>query len=154
MFTAFLIKGGTEMSDVVVKSLKNLQNEITYGPGNKLLTDEPLSLGGEGKSPDPYTLILAALGSCISMTTKLYAKRKGWPLEEVTVRLRQQRIHVKDCEECGTSSNDAFVHKIERSVSFKGKLSVEQIERLHEISHKCPVHKTLSSRIVITDMKD
>jgi putative redox protein len=130
-----------------------LQNEVRYGNNQTLITDEPLEAGGEGAGPDPYSLILGALGSCISMTTRLYAKRKGWPLERVTVRLRQQRIHLKDCLECKDAA-EGYVHRIERSVSFEGNLNEEQLGRLHEIAHKCPVHKTLSSPIVIAELKD
>jgi putative redox protein len=141
------------MSEVVVTSLSNLKNEFRYGAGHKLITDEPVEAGGEDAGPDPYTLILAALGSCISMTVTLYAKRKGWPLQRVIVRLRQQRIHAADCEEC-TRSSEGYVHRIERSVTFEGDLSEEQRTRLQEISHKCPVHKTLTSEVVISEIKD
>ena len=140
------------MSDVTVTSLANLRNEVCYGAGHALITDEPVAAGGEDAGPDPYTLLLAALGSCISMTTMLYARRKAWPVERVTVHLRQQRIHGKDCQEC-EQKTDGFVHRIERSVSFEGVLSEEQLARLQEIAHKCPVHKTLTSQIVITEMK-
>ena len=140
------------MADVTVTSQTNLQNEVRYGAAaNIIITDEPVAAGGEGTGPDPYTLLLAALGSCISMTVTLYAKRKAWPLERVTVRLRQSRIHAADCEEC-QHSTDGFVHRIERSVSFEGDLTDEQRSRLQEISHKCPVHKTLTSEIVITEL--
>jgi putative redox protein len=141
------------MSEVVVTSLSNLKNEVQYGAGHKLLTDEPVEAGGTDAGPDPYTLILAALGSCISMTVTLYAKRKAWPLQRVVVRLRQRRIHAADCKEC-TRTTDGFVHRIERSVTFEGDLSEEQRTRLQEIAHKCPVHKVLSSEIVISDMDD
>ena len=140
------------MSYVTVTSQANLQNEVRYGD-HTFVTDEPSEAGGEDAGPDPYTLLLGALGSCISMTAMLYARRKGWPLERVTVRLRQQRIHAKDCEEC-ERSQDSFVHRIERAVTFEGNLSDEQRARLQEISHKCPVHKTLTSEIVIVDLKD
>jgi putative redox protein len=140
------------MSDVTVTSLSNLQNEVRYG-SHTFITDEPRDAGGEDAGPDPYALLLGALGSCISMTTMLYARRKGWPLERVTVRLRQQRIHAKDCAEC-ERTEDGFVHRIERAVSFEGNLSDEQRARLQEISHMCPVHKTLTSEIVIVDLKD
>ena len=139
------------MSEVVVTSQTNLRNEVRYGAGHTFTTDEPVAAGGEDAGPDPYTLLLAALGSCISMTLKLYARRKQWPLESVTVRLRQNRIHSKDCKEC---LQDGYVHRIERSVSFTGPLSDEQRARLEEIAHKCPVHKTLTSEIVITELKD
>src|SRR5919202_3736649 len=110
------------MSEVVVTSLANLRNEVRYGAGHVLVTDEPADAGGEDAGPDPYTLLLAALGSCVSMTLMLYARRKGWPLERVTVRLRQQRVHAKDCAECERSS-EGYVHRIERSVTVEGDLS-------------------------------
>ena len=141
------------MSDVIVKSISNLKNEVRYGNEQTLVTDEPLEAGGEDAGPDPYALLLAALGSCISMTVTLYARRKGWPLERVIVRLRQNRIHAADCQEC-TNTTEGFVHRIDRSVTFEGNLSEEQRIRLQEISHKCPVHKTLTSEIVITELKD
>lgn len=141
------------MSEVVVTSLANLQNEVRYGTDHTFITDEPLEAGGEDAGPDPYTLLLAALGSCISMTVRLYARRKEWPLERVTVRLRQKRTHAKDCAEC-VDALEGYVHRIERSVTFEGNLSEEQLKRLEEIAHKCPVHKTLTSPIVIATLKD
>lgn len=141
------------MSDVIVTSIAHLKNEVQYGNYNTLLTDEPLEAGGEDAGPDPYTLLLAALGSCISMTVTLYARRKGWPLERVIVRLRQNRIHAGDCQEC-TQATEGFVQRIERSVTLEGDLSEEQRIRLQEISHKCPVHKTLTSEIVIAELKE
>lgn len=141
------------MSDVTVTSLSNLQNEVQYGDKRTLITDEPVAVGGEDAGPDPYTLLLAALGSCISMTVTLYARRKAWPLKRVTVRLRQQRIHATDCTECAEGT-EGYVHRVQRSVSFEGDLSEEQLARLQEIAHKCPVHKTLSSAIVISELRE
>lgn len=141
------------MSEVVVTSQANLRNEVRYGAGHSFTTDEPSAAGGEDAGPNPYTLLLAALGSCISMTVTLYARRKQWPLESVTVRLRQNRIHSKDCKECEQLA-DGYVHRIERAVSFTGPLSDEQRARLQEISHKCPVHKTLTSPIIVADFED
>jgi uncharacterized OsmC-like protein len=138
------------MSDVIVTSLANLQNEVRYDGGRTFTTDEPASLGGDGAGPDPYTLLLAALGSCISMTIKLYARRKGWPVGRVTVRLTQRRVHAKDCAECETSG-DAFIHRIERAVEIEGDLTEEQRARLREIAQKCPVHRTLTSEIVVAE---
>ncbi len=139
------------MSEVTVRSLSNLKNEVIYGPGRTIIVDEPVEVGGEGAGPDPYTLLLGALGSCISITVTLYARRKQWPVERVTVRLRQNRIHAKDCTEC-EQSTEGYVHRIQRSVEIEGNLTDEQRARLQEIAHKCPVHKTLSSNIVITEM--
>ena len=141
------------MGEVTVTSLAGLRNEVRYGAGQTFITDEPLSAGGEDAGPDPYTLLLAALGSCISMTVTLYARRKAWPLERVTVRLRQQRIHAQDCLDCQTKT-DTYVHRIERAVTFDGALTDEQRARLREIAHKCPVHKTLTSEIVIAEWPD
>ena len=140
------------MSEVVVTSQTNLRNEVSYGPGHSFITDEPVAAGGEDAGPDPYTLLLSALGSCISMTVTLYARRKQWPLEQVTVRLRQNRIHSKDCKEC--NEKEGYIHRIERSVSFTGPLTDEQRTRLQEIAHKCPVHKTFTSPIVVAELKD
>ena len=141
------------MSEVTVTSLSNLQNEVRYGDGRTLVTDEPAGLGGDDAGPDPYTLLLGALGSCISMTVTMYARRKGWPLERVVVRLRQQRIHAKDCAECERTT-EGFVHRIERAVTVEGDLTDEQRARLQEIANKCPVHKTLTSEIVVAGLSD
>lgn len=141
------------MSEVVVTSQTNLRNEVRYGEGRSFITDEPVSAGGEDAGPDPYTLLLAALGSCISMTLTMYAKRKQWPLESVSVRLRQNRIHAKDCKEC-IQGQDGYIQRIERSVTITGPLSEEQHARLQEIAHRCPVHKTLTSPIIITDSSE
>ncbi len=141
------------MSEVVVTSQTNLRNEVRYGEGQSFITDEPVSAGGEDAGPDPYTLLLGALGSCISMTLMMYAKRKQWPLESVSVRLRQNRVHAKDCKECAHAT-DGYIQRIERSVTLTGPLSDEQHARLQEIAHKCPVHKTLTSEIVITSMSE
>jgi putative redox protein len=139
------------MAEVIVTSLSNLQNEVRYGESHTLITDEPVAAGGEDAGPDPYTLLLAAFGSCISMTVTLYARRKAWPLERVIVRLRMERIHARDCVEC-THTTEGFVHRIQRAVSFAGELTAEQHARLQEIAQKCPVHKTLTAEIVITEL--
>ena len=140
------------MSDVTVTSLSNLRNEVRYDD-SIFITDEPLEAGGDNAGPDPYTLLLAALGSCISMTVTLYARRKSWPLKKVSVSLRQQRIHARDCQECDQSM-EGYFHRIELAVVFEGDLTEEQQARLQEIAHKCPVHKTLSSQIVIADLEN
>jgi putative redox protein len=140
------------MSEVIVTSQKNLQNLVQFPDGRTLTTDEPAGIG-DGAGFDPYSLLLAALGSCISMTVTLYARRKQWPLEQVIVKLRQNRVHAKDCQECAENM-EGYVHRIERSVTFVGDLTEEQRARLKEISHKCPVHKTLTSPIVIAELKE
>ncbi len=140
------------MDEVIVTSELNLRNVVSYGEGKTFTTDEPARAGGEGAGPDPYTLVLAALGSCISMTLTLYARRKQWGLKRVTVRLRKERLHAKDCGDCVTET-DSFVHRIERHVTVEGDLTDEQRARLQEIAHKCPIHKMLTSEIVVADWK-
>jgi len=141
------------MGEVTVESISGLRNEVRYGAGQTFTTDEPLEAGGEGAGPDPYTLLLAALGSCISMTVTLYARRKNWKVSRVRVRLRMRRVHAKDCDECATKG-DAFVHRVERDVSIEGELDEEQHARLQEIAHRCPVHRTLAGEIVISDIPE
>jgi putative redox protein len=139
------------MDEVTVTSLKNLKHQVIYADGKTFLVDEPKSVGGEGAGPDPYTLLLAALGGCTSMTLLMYARRKNWNLERVTIRLSQERVHSKDCFDCETETN-GFIHRIERKITLEGDLDEAQKARLMEISHACPVHKTLSAPIVIWDV--
>ncbi len=131
---------------VVVRGGAGLAQEIVAG-GHRLSADEPVALGGTDSGPSPYDLLLAALGACTSMTVALYARRKGWPLEGVTVRLRHARIHAADCAECETKVG--MLDRIEREVRFEGALSAEQRSRLLEIASKCPVHRTLTSEVDI-----
>ncbi|MFY9608760.1 MAG: OsmC family protein [Blastocatellia bacterium] len=139
------------MSEVIVSSDGFLKQQITAG-AHTLIADEPREAGGSDAGPDPYALLLAALGACTSMTLQLYAKRKGIPLEKVQVSLRNSRIHAKDCEDC--DSKEGKIEQIERYISLTGPLTDEQKERLLEIARRCPVHKTLTSEIVIKDSLD
>jgi putative redox protein len=112
-----------------------------------LLADEPRAAGGDDRGPSPYRLLLMALGSCTSMTIRLYAARKGWPLERTTVRLRHFRDYIVDCEDC--EDKDAKMERIERVIEFAGDLDDAQRAKLLEIANKCPVHRTLESKIHI-----
>ena len=116
--------------------------EINAGP-HRLRSDEPASAGGTATGPTPYDLLLAALGSCTSMTVTMYARRKEWPLEHVTVRLRHSRVHAEDCAACDTT--DARVSLIERDIELRGALDEDQRARLLDIANRCPVHRTLTS---------
>jgi len=119
---------------------------IAVGP-HRLAADEPTAVGGTDAGPNPYDLLLASLGSCTSMTVALYARRKGWPLETVTVRLRHARIHAADCSECET--REGMIDRIEVDLEMAGPLTDAQRARLVEIAGKCPVHRTLTSEIDI-----
>ncbi len=104
---------------------------------HEVVADEPEPLG-QDKGPTPYDLLLMALGSCVAMTFRMYADRKGWDLQEVQVNLNQKRIHSNDCEEC--ESKEGFVHTIEKEVRLIGNLDDTQRARLIEISDNCPVN--------------
>jgi uncharacterized OsmC-like protein len=134
------------MAEVIVSSSGFLKQQITAG-NHELIADEPRESGGSDAGPDPYSLLLAALGACTSMTLQLYSRRKQWPLEQVTVRLRHDRIHAEDCSDCATKVG--MIDRIERVISLTGTLTEEQKARLLEIANNCPVHKTLTSEISI-----
>ena len=123
------------------------QQRITVG-SHSFLADEPASLGGAGSGPGPYDLLLAALGACTSMTMRLYAERKGWPLTAISVRLRHAKIHASDCADCETR-DDAWVDEISKEIALEGPLDSTQRERLIEIAARCPVHRTLESEVKI-----
>jgi len=139
------------MAEVIVSSDGFLKQQITAGR-HKLIADEPREVGGSDAGPDPYSLLLAALGACTSMTLQLYARKKEWPLEKVEVSLRQSHIHAEDCKEC--KSKEGKITHIERFISLTGPLTHEQRARLLEIAQKCPVHKTLTGGVFIEDYLD
>jgi putative redox protein len=112
-----------------------------------LAADEPRSLRGTDAGPTPYELMLAALASCTAMTVRMYADRKGWPLEETVVWLQQARPHEPDCEKCPTEK--VGMGTIERRVELGGQLTDEQRARLLEIADRCPVKQTLERGITI-----
>jgi uncharacterized OsmC-like protein len=134
-------------TDVIVKGdASGFAQEIVAGP-HRLTADEPVEFGGKNTGPGPYDLLLAALGSCTSMTISLYARARKWPLESVTVNLRHSKIHAADCRDCETK--EGKIDRIEREIHLVGNLDPEQQKKLLEIADKCPVHRTLESEIDI-----
>lgn len=128
---------------------KNERFTTTLTAGRHHLTaDEPETIeGGNDQGPDPYDYLLMALGSCTVMTVKMYARRKGWPLEDLYLELRHNKRHIEDCEHC--EEKDSKLDYIEIELIAKGDLSEEQLDRFLDISKKCPVHRTLTSDIRI-----
>lgn len=119
--------------------------QITAGH-HELVADEPRPIGDDA-GPTPYDLLLAALGTCTSMTVRMYADRKGWPLKRVRVTLRHSRIHAKDCADCETTNG--WIDHIDRDVELTGDLDDTQRQRLLLIADRCPVHQTLTSEVRI-----
>jgi uncharacterized OsmC-like protein len=134
-------------ADVIVWSEGSTFAQQIVAGRHRFTGDEPESAGGSDTGPSPYDFLLAALGSCTSMTVGMYARKKNWPLERVTVWLRHSKIYAADCSECET--REGMLDRIERDVRFDGPLSTDQRSRLIEIANMCPVHRTLTSEINI-----
>ena len=133
--------------DVVVRgNARGFKQEIVAGKHN-LVADEPISVGGTDAGPSPYDFLLTALGTCTAMSVGLYARRKQFPLDNITVSLWHSRIYGKDCEDCETK--EGKLDRIEIQLELTGPLNTEQRAKLIEIAGKCPVHRTLISEINI-----
>ena len=120
--------------------------DVNAGPDHHLLADEPEAYGGTGRGLSPYGFLAAGLGACTSMTIRMYARRKGWPLAGVSVDVSHDKVHAQDAAGGQGAKADRFI----RVIRLKGDLSVEQRDRLMEIADRCPVHRTLerSSEVV------
>lgn len=138
---------------VVVRTEKTgYQTEITTG-GHRFIADEPIAVGGADTGPNPYDYLVAALGACTSMTIRMYADRKSFPLDAVVVRLKHQKVYADDCKEC--EGQNRKIDVIDREIELIGALDEQQRARLLEIADRCPVHRTLHSGIrVNTSLKD
>ncbi len=113
--------------------------DVNVGPKHHVLADEPAAYGGTNRGLTPYGFLSAGLGACTSMTIRMYARRKGWPLTHVSVDVSHDKVHAQDAEASSTSKIDGF----RRAIRLEGDLSTEQRQRLLEIADKCPVHRTL-----------
>jgi putative redox protein len=134
-------------SILVVESGDGRLSQSLLDGRHRLIADEPSNAGGDDAGPNPYELLLMSLGACTSMTLRLYARRKQWPLDRVVVRLRHGRIHADDCAGCETKIG--LVDRIEREIELQGSLDQTQRARLMAIADMCPVHRTLTSEINI-----
>lgn len=127
---------------VCVETLAGKFTQRVRAGRHALLADEPIAVGGDDLGPSPYDLLLAALGACTSMTLSMYAERKKWPLEQVSVELHHDRIHSEDCRDC-EDDRTGMIERLSRVITLIGPLDDAQRARLVEIANKCPVHKTL-----------
>jgi uncharacterized OsmC-like protein/alpha/beta superfamily hydrolase len=122
-------------------------NAISVGGRYALLSDEPADYGGTDTGPTPYDLLLAGLGACKTMTMRMYADRKGYPLETTRVTLRHAKIHAEDCANCETKVGR--IDQIEADIEVIGDMDSETRQKIADIAEKCPVHRTLQSEVRI-----
>lgn len=134
------------MVEVIVRGDGGLQQHIEVRR-HALLADEPVEDGGTDQGPNPYELLLSALGACTAMTVQLYARRKGWPLDGVEVALSHERFHASDCADCET--REGYLDRISKNLTLRGALDATQRQRLSDIAERCPVQRTLQREIVI-----
>jgi len=116
-----------------------------------LFADEPEDFGGNDYGPSPYELVSAGLSACTAMTIQMYAKRKGWDVQNVQVHTSYSKSHAQDCENC--ESDSAKIDTFNREINLTGNLDEKQVARILVIADKCPVHRTLHSETqVITNL--
>ena len=132
---------------LVAKAHEGKFKQYVRAGRHQLMADEPVAYGGSDTGLSPYDLLLAALGTCTSMTVRLYAAAKKLPLEHVNVRLTHEKVHAEDCADC--ENKDQKIDRIDREIELAGTLDDTQRQRLLEIANRCPVHRTLESKVLV-----
>lgn len=134
---------------VIIEETKQgrFTQQVTIGT-HKLIADEPKDSGGLDAGPSPYDFLLASLGTCTAMTLRMYADFKKFNVEKIKVTLTIDKSYAKDCENCGNDSSK--IDHITRSIEIKGQLTDEERQKLLAIANKCPVHRTLTSKLLIS----
>lgn len=123
--------------------------DVQSGPDHHMLADEPKAYGGSNRGMSPYGFLAAGLGACTSMTIRMYARRKGWPLDHVSVDVRHDKVHAQDASSGSTDKIDTF----RRRITLEGDLNEDQRAKLLQIADKCPVHRTLErGATVVTEL--
>ncbi len=126
------------------------QTRITTGDV-AIFGDEPEASGGDGLGPSPYELLLAGLGHCTVLTILLYARRKNWPVEGVSIDVTHERLVVD--EEVDGKPVKRKVERIVQEITLTGNLDADQRARLMEIAGKCPVHRTITGDLEIVEVE-
>jgi putative redox protein len=121
--------------------------DVETGPKHHLLADEPATYGGTDAGPTPYQFLSAGLGACTSMTVRMYARRKGWPLEHVSVDVSHDKVHAQDCADC--PDKNAKIDVFQRVIRLDGPLDPDQRAALLSIADRCPVHRTMEGTIKV-----
>jgi len=143
----------TDMQVVVRTGAEGYTTEIKAG-SHAMLADEPKSVGGADLGPTPYGLLASALGACTSMTLRMYADRKMWPLENITVHISHGKIYAEDCKAC-TEGKTGKIDQFQKEIELDGPLDAKQKERLLQIADRCPVHRTLHSEVeILTQLRE
>lgn len=137
------------MPTVFLRSGPNFQQEISIGD-HVIFADEPFDVGGDDTGPDPYSLLLSALGACTAITMQMYAQRKQLPLQGLEIALTHASDYRKDCESC--DDKPIKIAKLTVTITLHGPLAPEQQERLHAIAKRCPLHQTLIGEIEVTHL--
>lgn len=133
----------TIVEGAMVEETRNGRYEALVRTGrHSLIADEPVSVGGSDKGPDPYGFLSAGLGACTTMTMRMYADRKKWPVDKLSVSVTHAKDYADDCEHC---EQDRKIDIFERTIHIEGDLDDAQHARMLEIADKCPVHRTLES---------
>ncbi len=132
---------------IFAECLENYQVRVTNGR-HTFIVDEPVSDGGDDLGPNPYDYLLSALAGCTLITLRMYAQRKGWPVERIEVALNHQRVPAVECPE-SQSNDQSLVDVIDMEISIEGDLDAAQMGRLMQIAGRCPVHRTMLSETVI-----
>jgi putative redox protein len=144
--------GPTRMATkVIIQSLPDYTHaQLMTAPGVSLVADEPEKDGGADLGPTPYELLTWALGACTAMTIQLYARRKGYALQEVAVQVEHERVHREDCDDCEIEG-EGYVQHFHRRIVLRGQLSEAERDDLLRVAGKCPVHKTLMEPTEVHD---
>jgi putative redox protein len=133
---------------VVVKTGHGKFGTEVHTKTHRFIADEPRSYGGDDSGPTPYDLLTAALGTCTAMTMKMYADKKGWPLEGVTVKVTHERNHKDACDHVEAMEEGRQLQALNRRIEVHGDaLDEDQRRRIIEIADKCPVHRTLEGEL-------